>query len=574
MPEACCAIIVDGFDHYHEGFKAITRQARARFEQRAWASCQRAAVERLDLYRTVVDATVSRLRHHRGECEASKSEWVEVKRCFSAAVAQRGDAEIAETFFNSVSRRLFGTVGVDAGTQYVDSDFEGPSLFLVSDIYRGYGPTEMGHKIVDLVRRVLADTELAPLFSDLEGDARRVAERIDEHLRAMDCRFIDSTEVMRPLFYRNKGAYLVGRLRCGSRIIALALPLLHDERGVYVDAVLLEPNEVSIVFSFTRSYFFVDAESPRDVIGFLRSIMPFKPLNELYNSIGFNKHGKTMLYRDLIRHLERSDDMFSMARGERGMVMIVFTLPSYDYVFKVIKDRFAEPKTTTRRAVMEKYHLVATHDRAGRLVDAQQFERLDLDRERFEADVIDELQSNAGYSVHFEPDQVVCDLVYTERRVVPLNIYLQEAPREAAIDAVIDYGNAIKDLVMANIFPGDLLMKNFGVTRNGRVVFYDYDEICLITDCNFRPLPQTDNIQDELSAEPWYSVAENDIFPEELRFFLGLQGELREIYDRVHGDLFDPQWWINIQNRLRSGWIADIYPYKSSRRLQGELTTA
>ena len=84
---------------------------------------------------------------------------------------------------------------------------------------------------------------------------------------------------------------------------------------------------------------------------------------------------------------------------------------------------------------------------------------------------------------------LVIQHVYIERRMIPLNIYLQEAGPEQMAHAVVEYGNAIKDLVSANIFPGDMLWKNFGVTRHGKVVFYDYDEIEYITDCNFRRVP-------------------------------------------------------------------------------------
>src|SRR6185503_2509662 len=112
--------------------------------------------------------------------------------------------------------------------------------------------------------------------------------------------------------------------------------------------------------------------------------------------------------------------------------------------------------------------------------------------------------------------------LYTERRMTPLNLYLREVDSRHAQDAIVDYGEAIKDLARTNIFPGDMLLKNFGVTRHRRVIFYDYDELCLLTTCHFRDLPAARDDLEETGAEPWYYVGPHDIFPEEFLTFLGL----------------------------------------------------
>lgn len=306
------------------------------------------------------------------------------------------------------------------------------------------------------------------------------------------------------------------------------------------------------------------------MIEFLRSIMPLKPVAELYTSLGYNKHGKTELYRDLLRHIAQSDDLFEVARGERGMVMAVFTLPSFDVVFKIIKDRFSEPKTTTRQDVLNRYQLVFRHDRAGRLIDAQEFEHLKFDRARFAPELLEELLHVAAQSVTVEDENVIIKHLYTERRTIPLNLYLKEAPEAARRAALIDYGYTIKDLAAANIFPGDILLKNFGVTRHGRVVFYDYDELCLVTDCQFREMPDARDDDDEFSAEPWFFVGESDVFPAEFRTFLGLPQPLRQIFTERHAELFGVEFWQQLQRRHRAGEVIDIFPYRVSRRLPGE----
>jgi isocitrate dehydrogenase kinase/phosphatase len=363
------------------------------------------------------------------------------------------------------------------------------------------------------------------------------------------------------VLYRGKGAYLVGRIFRESVVFPLVLALLNTPGGIVVDAVLSDENDVSILFSFTRSYFHVDVEKPSELVSFLKTIMPRKRIAELYISIGQNKHGKSELYCDMLHHLSRSDKKFEIAEGERGMVMEVFTMPDYDLVFKVIKDHFTYPKHTTRNEVMGKYDLVFKHDRAGRLVDAQEFEHLKFSRSRFSDELLSVLQRNASQNVIVSQDQVVIGHAYIERRVTPLNIYFKEADEAEARAAAVDYGNAIKDMAGSNIFPGDLLIKNFGVTRHGRVVFYDYDELCLLSVCKFRIKPRSGTYEEEISSEAWFGVGSNDVFPEEFRNFLGLDGTLRDIFIEHHSDLFDAAFWQQVQSRLRSGEIIDVFPY-------------
>jgi isocitrate dehydrogenase kinase/phosphatase len=237
-------------------------------------------------------------------------------------------------------------------------------------------------------------------------------------------------------------------------------------------------------------------------------------------------------------------------------------------VFKVIKDRFDYPKTATRRSVMRKYQLVFVRDRVGRLADAQEFEALEFSLERFLPELLEELARDAAGTVEVSGDRVLLKHLYTERRVTPLDLFLlrSETP-ERLHDAVVDYGNAVKDLAAANIFPGDMLLKNFGVTRHGRVIFYDYDELCLLTDCKFRHIPPPRHPEDEMSAEPWFYVGENDIFPEEFTSFLEFPPEFRDVFMDVHADLLSVDFWRDMQARHEAGEVLDIFPYHESRRL-------
>lgn len=562
--------IRQAFDRYHTTFKEMTRRSQMRFEQCDWLGAQRDAKERLDLYKQVVNGIVAEVQTILPDRTQDEEIWKQMKRCYSEIIAGRDDLELAETFFNSVTRRIFTTVGVNPDLEYVDSDFEVPLPGADSPIYRTYLPHGATSQTIE---QLLRDFQFQVGYENLAGDAAAVAARLEAQLeRVWGAAAWDRLEILKSLFYRNKGAYIVGRIRKGGELLPFVLPLVNRERGILVDAVLLDSNDASIVFSFARSYFHVEVGRPRELIHFLKSIMPLKPIAELYISIGYHKHGKTELYRDFLRHLRNSDDQFVIARGEKGMVMVAFTLPSYPVVFKVIKDRFDYPKSTTRERVMEKYSLVFKHDRVGRLVDAQEFEYLEFERERFSPELLAELQEMAANSVRIENNHVVVKHLYTERRLIPLNIYLKEAPEEQAHDAVIDYGNAIKDLAATNIFPGDVFLKNFGVTRHGRVVFYDYDELCLLTECKFRRIPQARSFEDEFAAEPWFHVDVQDVFPQEFASFIGLSGGLRETFMAHHGDLCDVEFWRQMQGRQRAGEIVDIFPYRPSIRLRRDGT--
>ena len=558
------AAIHAAYDRYHSGFEEITGRARDRFERRDWAGAQADATERLALYRTHVDGAVADVQDILQDALMERTLWAAMRARHAVGARGRPDAELAQTFFNSVTRRVFSTVGVDAAIEYLDpspgpSPPDGPPLF-----YRERVDLIDG----DVVRRLLEQFEWSVPYASLRRDAAIVGRVIAEAVNRMPGAEPVDIDVVRSVFYRNKGAYLVGRVRRGDTVLPLVLPLLRAERGIVVDAVLLTSNEASIVFGFSWSYFRVAAGRPHELVEFLSSIMPLKRVDELYNAIGYNKHGKTELYRNLMAYLEQPQARFDFAEGDEGMVMAVFTLPAFSLVFKIIKDSFGAPKNTTRQAVMDKYHFVFVRDRVGRLADAQEFEHLEFPRRCFPDELLAYLLSVAADTVRVEGERVVVRHVYTERRVTPLNIFLRDAPEGAAREAVIEYGTAIKDLAAADIFTGDMLLKNFGVTRNGRVICYDYDELCLLSECQFRRIPEPTTIDEEFAAEPWFFVGEHDVFPEEFRAFLVPAGEVRDAFLEAHADLLDIDFWQRVQRRLAQGDVVDVFPYRRSALLR------
>ncbi|WP_332910906.1 bifunctional isocitrate dehydrogenase kinase/phosphatase [Algoriphagus boritolerans] len=335
------------------------------------------------------------------------------------------------------------------------------------------------------------------------------------------------TQLLKPVFYRNKAAYLIGRTFVGKKMDAIYHSIHECPKGIFVDTLIFDPNLMSHLFSFTRSYFMVEAEVPSQIIGFLSSVIPHKKIHELYNAIGFNKHGKTLFYRDFLNHLENSSDEFVVAPGIKGMVMTVFTLPSLNIVFKLIKDHFEPPKSMTRQEVREKYKLVSLHDRVGRMADTHEFEYFKIPLDRISSELMKELRNTTNSLLQINKNYLIIKHLYTERKMIPLNIFLESCTVEEGKRAVEDYGRAILQLAQANIFPGDMMTKNFGLTRQKRVIFYDYDEIEFLEDMNFREKPKPENYEQIYASEPWYEIRKNDVFPEDFRRWMIGRADLK-----------------------------------------------
>jgi isocitrate dehydrogenase kinase/phosphatase len=562
----CAEDALQAFVDYQTGFNAITLRARERFLARDWAGSFDDAAERLHFYNGVLDSLTRRIRRLMGARLPKRSIWTGIKAVYSSLIARSPAWEIAETFFNSLTRRVFATAGVDQAIEFVDTDFDAPPPSVPINIAKTY----RGQSLPELLCSALMDAFDETCWGDLRETAKLASARIEAARAAKDSQ--PELEIVSSVFYRGRGAYLVGRvLREGQLPLPIALCLRHEnERGITLDALLHGDVDLAILFSFTRSYFRVAVECPYRLVRYLQQLMPRKRLIDLYNAIGFHRHGKTEFYRDFIAHLRKSSDRFVVAEGARGMVMSVFTLPSYDVVFKLIKDRFDLPKESTHEDVRGRYRLVFEHDRAGRLVEAHEFEHLRIPGDRFDPVLLAELLRDAASIVKMEGGDVIIAHAYVERRVRPLNLFFRENEAKATAAAGRDYGQSIKDLAASNIFPGDLLTKNFGVTRHGRVVFYDYDELCFLTDCHFRKLPEARTPEEEIAAEPWFSVRENDIFPEEFLQFLAFPKPALAALVEHHREIFSADFWRAIQLQIRAGEIPEVFPYKAERRLAND----
>lgn len=564
IPYDAAHIILTAYTSYHHQFKRITKRAKIRFENRDWHGMQQDGQERSELYRKTIAEATSNILEFLGENANNREVWMAVKQMYFEEISNFNTRNIAETFYNSIFRHSHKGLSADPELMFVHgtgSYREFKSTFPIFHLF------DFTTSIQSTIERVVSFYHFDVPFQDIARDIRYLCNTLEEKLSSLkvDWKYL-KLEVLKSIFFRNKAAYIVGRLYVHDSPMPFVIPLLHVKSGIFFDALLLDYNDVSSIFSYNRSYFLVDVDIISEMIDFLESILPTKSRGELYNSIGFEKHGKTVFYRDFVRHLFRSDDKFVNAPGIKGMVMSVFTLPSYNMVFKLIKDKFEPPKNVTEEEVKQKYRLVNQHDRVGRMTDSHMFENLVFDRRRFSKDLLEELLHDAPSKIEVTDSTVKIKHLYVEKRMIPLNIFLQEAPPDKVHDAINDYGKAIKELAAVNIFPGDMLLKNFGVTRLNRIVFYDYDEIGFLTDYNFRRFPEPRDEYEELASEPYYHVGHNDIFPEEFRRFLIGDRDIREIFFKLHGDLFDIVFWRNMQKRLNSGEIVDVFPYRDNLR--------
>ncbi len=563
--------MIQGFNKHYTLFRQTSREAKSRFEQADWLGVHKAVKERIRFYDDRVDECVERLRHEFDAASIDDATWQQVKLLYIGLLLNHKQPELAETFFNSVTTKIlhrnyfhndFIFVRPSISTENIEGDD--------TQTYRSYYAKEDG--LSGAIRKIVSDFDWHRPFADLDRDVDSIYQAIHRFLNGMPRREVNfQIQVLASAFYRNKAAYIIGKAINGASEYPFAIPVLHDDDGkLYVDTILLDAWRIGLLFSLSRAYFMVDMEVPSGYVQFLRSIMPAKPRSEIYIMLGLGKQGKTMFFRDFIYHLHHSEDQFIMAPGIRGLVMLVFTLPSYPYVFKIIKDVFGSSKEMDQATVKRKFMMVKQVDRVGRMADTLEFSNVMFPLKRFDDEVLAELQTLAPSKFEIDGDQLIIKHLYIERRMEPLNIHLDRMDKsnnvEALEHAIKEYGSAIRELAQANIFPGDMLWKNFGITRFGRVVFYDYDEIEYMTDINFRKIPPAPDFETEMSGEVWYPVHRGDVFPEEFATFLLGSPMVRKLFLKHHKDLLSPTFWQEAQEKIRSGHVEDFFPYPQALR--------
>lgn len=552
--------ILQGFHCHYDRFQRLTRGARSRFLRRAWDDVIAASAERISYYDRQVKDTSRAIQRAVGDA-FDENLWLSARQRYQSLLKFHPQAELAETFYNSVFCRAFERRYFNNDFIFVETVLHSHIPISVKSQYRSYFPVKGG--LQKVLPQIFLDIGLNGEFEHFENDLEQLRDAFLQRSQETEIEPHDiRIDVLMTPFFRNKAAYIVGRIVTEQRHYPFIVPILVNSHGkLYVDAFITNSNRMATIFGFARSYFMVETEAPSAVVRFLKDLMPRKTLAELYASIGFHKQGKTEFYREFLHHLQRTDDQLIAAAGVKGMVMTVFTQPSFPYVFKVIKDKLGSTKAFSRQTVIDRYRMVKRHDRVGRMADTLEFADVALPLHRIATDLLAELQRTVGQSISIEGDTLIIQQLFVERRLTPLNLYLEYANEQEVDEAMNDYGLALKEMIAANIFPGDMLLKNFGVTRHRRIVFYDYDEVRYLTDMSFRALPQADGYMDaEISAAP------DDVFPEQLDRFAVPQQRFRDVLLKHHPELKDPAYWRKIQQHIREGRLTDVFPYEQSLR--------
>ena len=560
--EAALNCIYQAFDDYNASFSDITRRARRRFVTGDRISMTQDIATRYALYDEAVYEAISRLEQILGDRLFRRPIWVQLKELYQDRTADLTDFKLYQTFFNTVSRRLFSTMGVDPAIEFTQTHGLSASSDQRQEI--------INHYRVDLNDQSSVAMLLDSLTSDWPFADPKAVLKLSEGLQSKFPLGGDACDlkILKEVFYRAGRAYHVGQLNSINGNLPIVLVFNANQEGVYLEAMLSTQRELSILFGFTFNYFMADLDEVEPVVSFLHELLPSKPYAELYTVLGRVKQGKTERYQAFFDHLSSSGaEPLVEAEGKKGMVMLVFNLPSYPLVFKLIRDRFAPSKKVTRSDVLERYHLVFRHDRIGRLIDAQEFRELKIPLSKVSKPLLDVLESECQKVIENTGTDLLIHHCYVERRVRPLDLYLREVDEVLAERAVLDYGQTIKDLAQSNIFAGDLLPKNFGVTGSGRVIFYDYDELRLMSECSFRHWPESTNDVMTLSDEPWFYVGEDDVFPEQFSLFMGLGPKRLALLKAHHPEIFSPDWWISTQSALTTGAAIDVPPFGTEAHL-------
>lgn len=565
--QAVANSILSGFNRHFSLFRSISAKAKYLFENQKWAEIQKITTDRIRMYDDRVAETVTKLKENFSANVLNDTIWKEVKLAYSLLLINHKQPELAETFFNSVSNKI-----LDKDYYHNELIYLKPTIsteYIQSDVgtFNSFYPAHGG--LHQVIKDILLHFDWKNAFADIKQDIQNILETGNAYLRDKwaSNELNLHVEVLHSPFYRNKCAYVIGQIINGNDKYPFCLAVVHNaKKELVVDTALFSPKVISALFSFSRAYFLVELDVPSGYVSFLKQLLPMRDKADFYAMLGLHKQSKNIFFREFTAHLHTSSDSFILAPGIKGMVMVVFTLPSFPYVFKVIRDQFGPNKNFGPDYVRKKYELVKKHDRVGRLADTLEYSNVAIPLARCDEILLKELKELAPSSFEIRADILLIKHVYIERRLKPLNLIMKTASFEERKQLIIEYGNTIKDLAKANIFPGDMLYKNFGITRYEKLIFYDYDEIEYMTECNFRSIPTPPNPEYELSNEAWYPVEPRDVFPEEFANFLLNDPEIRQVFLEYHQDLLTPEFWQKKKDNILAGIVEDFFPYPDQLR--------
>ena len=565
-PEASARILSDWiqqvFDDFYRDFCAIPAKAKAAFEAGAFQQSLQNSRDRLTLYGERMHALAHTLAEEYSGNTVAPELWDRLEQHYTASVAGRYEADLALAFLHSVRRAVFMDnwtpvdYAVDIKTQS-SSDSDVMLSRAVDEIDAG------------LIQEMLAIPSFGIPFRDVVGDSERAADKVDRTLRKRGLAdSITAVDVIRGGFFRNRGVYVVGRIRLhGGSVVPLILALLHDEAGIYIDAVLADEPEAHNLFSTTRANFIVTNDHYHELAEFLYGIMPKRPLGLHYSSLGFNHFGKVAVMDELTAELTEDDAVLDTAVGFPGTVAIGFQAPGSVYNLKVIRDHptdnYKWGDFAGVESVLEKYRQVHDINRTGSMLDNAIYYNVTLPKSHFAMELLSEMLEDASNAVSLRGTTVFFQHLIVQRKMIPMPVFLEQAPREDCERAVISLGQCIKNNMAANIFNRDLDGRNYGVGSHIRVYLFDYDALETFTDVKIRS--NQGRFDGEEDIPGWFFEDGVVFLPEEIESGLRIvDRDLRRLFRSVHGDLLKVEYWQRIQDELRCGNVPQIQVYPES----------
>ena len=555
--------ILGVFDSFYDEFLRLTWAAKAAFENRDHPMAVSNARRRLGLYNATVYPLADELRAAFPQLKERARLWREVEAVYRAAVSGRYEADLALAYLHSVQRRVHYGEWRPVEYGFGGSHRVVPPADAVYERFACSWPLEPL-----LIQRALQVADLSVPFCDPKEDAELIARRVNDVLAGRGGGGLRAIEMIRGGFFRNRGAYLMGRMILkGADLKPLVIALFNHAEGVRAEAVLQAVPHVHNLCSSTEAPFQVTNRHYHELAGFLSSIMPSRPLGLHYSTIGYYHFSKVAVMHEVRRRLIHDGERLAVAPGSPGTVTIAFTSPRSDYVLKVIRDRptsgYKWDSFAGVDAVLAKYKRVHEINRTGSMLDNIVYYNLRLERSWFEPALAQELLDAAVNSVQLQGEALVFRYLIVQRKLTPLNVFLESAPEDKAVRAMMNLGFCIRNNAAANVFNKDFDTRNYGVNRYLKIYLYDYDAVERLTDVKVRT--NRDRCDGEEEVPAWFFEPGVIFLPEEIEAGLRVRDRtLRRAFRAAHAELMSVEYWEGLQQALRAGEVPGIHTFPES----------
>lgn len=567
---AVAAWLYQEYSRFYEEFLSNIDQAKIAFEERDFASSVRVSERRLSLYSASIVDVSERLRQAYPQIHADETLWQEVAANYSALISGEYAEDVGRAYLHSLRRRIYQ--GEWRAEDYAFADMTPPGDEDLARVTRSY-PLD-AHMTAEVVAEILRIPGFKRDFADIDDDVARVMQRISDNLENLPRRphKLIRVDMIDAGFYRNRGAYLVGRLIFeNDRFIPLILALLNDERGIYVDAVLTSVTYAHNIFSSTLANFHVTNPCYHEVCALLKSIMPKRPLGLHYSTIGYNHLGKVAVMRELEAELLESENGLETAVGSPGTVAMGFAASNSAYSLKVIRDKptaqYKWGEFGGLESVIRKYTRVHEINRTGSMLDSIIYYKVRLDRSWFSPALLEDLLAHAAETVSLNGDDVIFKYLIVQIKLTPLPVYLENASDRQAETAITNLGYCIKNNAAANIYNRDLDARNYGISSYSKVYLFDYDALEILSDVKIRT--NLDREAGEEDIPDWYFEDGVVFLPEELVSGLCIrQRGLCDYFTRRHANLLGTEYWTEIQQYIQQGRVPSVSVYPDNQRIR------